>query len=51
MSAADKGSTTNNLPQGYEVPDVWHEPQATGGTFGAINRPTAGARTEKARQK
>ena len=48
MSATDKGPTTNNLPQGYEVPEVWQEPQAgTGGTFGAINRPTAGARTEK----
>jgi len=36
-----------SLPEGYKVPDVWQEPQSTGGIFGAVNRPTAGPRTEK----
>jgi len=40
---ADKES----LPADYKVPDVWQEPEGLGGTFGAVNRPTAGARTEK----
>ena len=40
---ADKES----LPADYKVPDVWQEPGGLGGTFGAVNRPTAGARTEK----
>ena len=36
-----------SLPSEYEVPEVWEPPQSTGGTFGSINQPTAGARTEE----
>ena len=36
-----------SLPNDYEVPEVWEPPKSTGGTFGSINRPTAGARTEE----
>ena len=39
------GSSVPSLPDGYQVPDVWEEPQGLGGTFGSINRPTAGSRT------
>lgn len=39
------GSSISSLPDGYQVPDVWEEPQGLGGTFGSINRPTAGPRT------
>ena len=39
------GSSVSSLPDGYQVPDVWEEPQGLGGTFGSINRPTAGPRT------
>ena len=39
------GSNVPSLPDGYQVPDVWEEPQGLGGTFGSINRPTAGPRT------
>jgi len=35
------------LPNDYEVPEVWEPPKSTGGTFGSINQPTAGARTEE----
>ena len=36
-----------SLPNDYEVPEVWEPPKSTGGTFGSINRPTAGVRTEE----
>ena len=36
-----------SLPREYEIPDVWKPPENSGGTFGSINRPTAGARTEE----
>ena len=39
------GSSVPSLPDSYQVPDVWEEPQGLGGTFGSINRPTAGPRT------
>ena len=39
------GSSVPSLPNGYQVPDVWEEPQGLGGNFGSINRPTAGPRT------
>ena len=35
------------LPNDYEVPEVWEPPKSTDGTFGSINRPTAGARTDE----
>lgn len=34
-----------SLPEGYKVPEVWAPPEEMGGTFGAINRPTAGPRS------
>lgn len=37
----------NNLPAGYQVPDVWAWEAGNGGQFQNINRPTAGARFEK----
>ena len=53
MSDADKikgAKTVSSLPEGYEVPEIWKQPQPMGGTFGSINKPTAGAREEKARK-
>ena len=53
MSDADKikgAKTVSSLPEGYEVPEIWKQPQPMGGTFGSINQPTAGARSEKARK-
>jgi len=50
MSDADKikgAKTVSSLPEGYEVPEIWKQPQPMGGTFGSINQPTAGARSEK----
>lgn len=44
MSAAEEKTIT--YPEGYEVPKVW-EAEEQGGKFGAVNRPTAGARSEK----
>jgi len=39
-------------PEGYARPAVWKAPEASlGGKFGAMNRPTAGARSEEALQK
>lgn len=37
----------NNIPAGYQVPDVWSWETGNGGEFQNINRPTAGARFEK----
>ena len=34
-------------PRDYIVPDVWSPPENLGGTYGNINRATAGARTEE----
>ena len=34
-------------PSDYKVPDVWSQPKHLGGTYGNINRATAGARTEE----
>ena len=47
MADKIKGVEKNspNLPPSYEVPEVWQEPAGTGGTFGSINRPTAGSRS------
>mmetsp|Transcript_6176 Transcript_6176/g.11006 ORF Transcript_6176/g.11006 Transcript_6176/m.11006 type:complete len:272 (-) Transcript_6176:1490-2305(-) len=39
------GDQISSLPEGYVVPKVW-APKEVGGTFGAMNRPTAGARFE-----
>ena len=36
-----------SLPEGYQVPEVWEEPQSMEGTFGSINRRTAGYRCEE----
>jgi GST-like protein len=36
-----------SLPADYSVPTVWTEPANPGGAFGSINKPTAGARSEK----
>ena len=41
------GQNVPSLPNDYEVPEVWSPPESTGGTFGSINQPTAGARTEE----
>lgn len=35
-----------SLPEGYVVPEVW-EPKPALGPFGGMNKPTAGARSEK----
>jgi len=40
-----------SLPECYKVPEVWTPPEEMGGTFGAINRPTAGPRSEEALPK
>ena len=45
MAGISGASNVSSLPDGYQVPDVWEEPQGLGGTFGSINRPTAGSRT------
>lgn len=44
MTAKDPAQ---NLPGGYEVPEVWSWEAGNGGQFQNINRPTAGARFEK----
>jgi len=36
-----------SLPENYNVPEVWEEPQNVGGTFGAVNRSTAGSRSKE----
>ena len=41
-----ENSLTSSLI-GYIVPDVWSPPENLGGTYGNINRATAGARTEE----
>ena len=41
---ADEIDPANNQPAGYVPAEVWTTPQAMGGRFGSINRPTAGAR-------
>jgi hypothetical protein len=43
----DGPKVTPSLPDSYQVPEVWEEPQSLGGTFGSINRPTAGSRSEE----
>lgn len=43
--AAEAPKEKPSLPEGYKVPPVW-APKAMGGTFGAINRPTAGPRSD-----
>ena len=48
MSTADKQEKPS-LPADYKVPDVWTFVEQ-GGAMGAMNRPTAGARFEKALQ-
>lgn len=40
-----------SLPENYVVPKVWAPPGAMGGTFNAVNLPTAGARYEEALPK
>lgn len=37
----------NNLPTGYEVPEVWTWDKDNGGAFASTNRPTAGATQQK----
>lgn len=41
-------SSANNFPAGYQLPEIWTWEQGNGGAFAGINRPTAGARHEKA---
>jgi len=42
-------SSKPSLPEGYQIPRVWQNPQAKEGSpFGGMNRPTAGPRTESA---
>ena len=41
-------SSANNFPAGYQLPELWTWEQGNGGAFAGINRPTAGARHEKA---
>eukprot|EP00403_Amphidinium_massartii_P010045 CAMPEP_0178411072 /NCGR_PEP_ID=MMETSP0689_2-20121128/21307_1 /TAXON_ID=160604 /ORGANISM="Amphidinium massartii, Strain CS-259" /LENGTH=261 /DNA_ID=CAMNT_0020032269 /DNA_START=88 /DNA_END=873 /DNA_ORIENTATION=+ len=38
-------------PEDYVLPEVWSPPTSVGGTFGAVNQPTAGARYEEALPK
>ena len=38
---------SGNLPEGYEVPKVWTWDGANGGAFASVNRPTAGAQTQR----
>ena len=33
------------LPEGYKVPEIWEAPTNPEGTMGAMNQPTAGARS------
>lgn len=40
-------TTKPTLPSSYTVPTVWSPPESTGGTFGAVNQPTSGARFER----
>lgn len=42
------GDPSQNLPAGYEVPRVWSWEAGNGGQFQHINRPTAGARFDRA---
>jgi GSH-dependent disulfide-bond oxidoreductase len=44
---AEAPPTKPSLPEGYVVPKVWEE-KAAEGAMAAMNRPTAGARNEKA---
>lgn len=39
---------SKNHPYGYQVPDVWQNEDSSGSPFASINRPTSGARSEKA---
>ena len=43
----DNSKEIPTLPESYQVPEVWKEPKGLGGTFGSINRPTAGSRWEE----
>ena len=36
-----------SLPEGYKVPEIWEVPASAEGPFAAMNRPTAGARSEE----
>ena len=40
-------NSPTSSPRDYIVPDVWSPPENLGGTYGNINRATAGARTEE----
>ncbi len=40
--------SSNNFPAGYQLPEIWTWEQGNGGAFASINRPTAGARHDKA---
>ena len=44
---APKHDEKPSVPSEYKVPDVWTVPDAMGGKFGGMNRPTAGARFEE----
>ena len=46
-SMAPKHDEKPSVPAEYKVPDVWQEPSGMGGKFGAMNRPTAGARFDE----
>lgn len=47
MSEENKFPPENNLPAGYEVPNVWKWEQGNGGEFASINRPIAGPTHDK----
>ena len=47
MSSNDVGAQPPSFPEGYQPPEVW-KPKVLGGKMGDMNRPTAGARYEKA---
>lgn len=40
-------SPADNFPAGYDVPKVWTWDKGNGGAFASINRPTAGATSDK----
>lgn len=47
MNDEPKFPPENNLPAGYEPPEVWEDDRSSGGNFASINKPTAGATHEK----
>lgn len=47
MSDDTKFPPEKNVPAGYVPPKVWEWEQGNGGAFASINKPTAGAQTEK----